>query len=550
MAMWRNPYSQSGQRDEPEPEPYSRQQLLDALNSREPTAPPIGRPRSVPTPEQRQRITTPGYRTSATPSATSTSFNDPARTADQLQLRDPESGRGPRAAGDYEYHDAPATPPPATPPAVAPTTAGLPRNETRTRQLGAEILDEYDDPYQRRGGYGGSDPGRQAVASALLSSGNPYGWAAGAMGYLDAWFHRRAKTAPTDLNLADAQQILRDFHTEAFGREITDAYLDEVLRAQGWEPGDRYVGQEGLSWVLGELGQNAGQEYQGRIDRGEITPDGTPVAPPADTAAPATAAAGGPSPYAMEGFNLARAQDPAFSAKDAFAAAVRAAGTPPPGEDKAALGAWFEQHIAPAMEAQGHTINWVNGDQMNFTSPQGTFTVDWYRGAGAPGGALAWQVQGADGGGGGGAGGGGSGRSGATSIQEAYAWLKQHADPTWSRAEMESAIAAAFGEVPGFEQAYAGDVVINGRKLDLITNFEGADPSWSDNLTFQPLHPAGGGAAPTTAPGLTDLSALTPGVELSPLLGQSDVNRQIQAALQRLIAGAPDRDALLTALGG
>ena len=56
-------------------------------------------------------------------------------------------------------------------------------------------------------------------------------------------------------------------------------------------------------------------------------------------------------------------------------------------------------------------INWVDGDKFNFTSPQGTFTVDWVRGAGADGFGLSWQVEGQ--------GGGGSGSGTGSSMQQA-----------------------------------------------------------------------------------------------------------------------------------
>jgi hypothetical protein len=135
-------------------------------------------------------------------------------------------------------------------------------------------------------------------------------------------------------------------------------------------------------------------------------------------------------------------------------------------------------------------------------------------------------------------------------IQGAYALLKSYAHPGMSRAEMESAVTKAFGNVPGFEKAYAGDVVINGRKIDLITDFEGANPQWSDNLSFVPLHGGGGGGTsasggPAGGSGLN----LAPGVQLAGPLGQSDVNQRIMEEIQRIMSGAPPRDELLEALG-
>jgi hypothetical protein len=94
----------------------------------------------------------------------------------------------------------------------------------------------------------------------------------------------------------------------------------------------------------------------------------------------------------MEGFDFNREQNTGKSAKDAFAYLANQA-PPPPLNDKAALGAWFTQYIQPGMNALGHTVTDVNGDTFKFKNWQGEFTVDYGRGAGAPGGALAWQVQ-------------------------------------------------------------------------------------------------------------------------------------------------------------
>src|SRR4029453_16608434 len=96
--------------------------------------------------------------------------------------------------------------------------------------------------------------------------------------------------------------------------------------------------------------------------------------------------------HAMEGFDFAREQNTGKSAKDAFAYLSNQA-PPPPINDKAKLGAWFQQYVAPGMNALGHKILSVNGDSFTFQNWQGTFTVDFGRGAGAEGGALAWQVQ-------------------------------------------------------------------------------------------------------------------------------------------------------------
>ena len=95
--------------------------------------------------------------------------------------------------------------------------------------------------------------------------------------------------------------------------------------------------------------------------------------------------------YAFEGFNQERQQDPNKSAKDAFAYLADQA--PPRPEDKGALATWFHTYIEPGMNALGHKVVDVNGDTFRFQNQQGDFTVDYVRGAGAPGSAFAWQVQ-------------------------------------------------------------------------------------------------------------------------------------------------------------
>ncbi len=97
-----------------------------------------------------------------------------------------------------------------------------------------------------------------------------------------------------------------------------------------------------------------------------------------------------PNPF--EGFNFDRPQDINKSAKDAFADLAKRAPVAAPLNDKSALGAWFSQYIAPGMNALGHKILSNAGDSFRFQNGQGLFDVDFGRGAGAEGGALAWQA--------------------------------------------------------------------------------------------------------------------------------------------------------------
>lgn len=94
-------------------------------------------------------------------------------------------------------------------------------------------------------------------------------------------------------------------------------------------------------------------------------------------------------------FDTQREQDPAKSAKDAFAMLSNQA-PPPPLNDKAALGAWFTQYIQPGMNQLGHQVSSVDGDKMRFKNWQGEFDVDYAQNAGGEGGRLQWGAEGAD----------------------------------------------------------------------------------------------------------------------------------------------------------
>lgn len=115
---------------------------------------------------------------------------------------------------------------------------------------------------------------------------------------------------------------------------------------------------------------------------------------PAPTRTPTTASTfqGFTPKHAMEGFEFGREQNTGKSAKDAFASLANAA-PPPPLNDKAALGQWFNQYIKPGMNELGHGAQDATGDKFRFKNWQGEYDVDFGRGAGAEGGALAWQAD-------------------------------------------------------------------------------------------------------------------------------------------------------------
>jgi hypothetical protein len=196
-----------------------------------------------------------------------------------------------------------------------------------------------------------------------------------------------------------ADEILRKAYSTFTGRDADD----EGLKSHMSNP-------YGLAHAVRTIfDSEEGQKYrtanpynfQDPATRG---PD--PNAPPAAATSPGQPAAGAFDPtkvqaavtqgltpkYAMEGFDLSREQNTGKSAKDAFAFLSNNA-PPPPINNKAQLGAWFNQYVAPGMNALGHRIISVDGDKFTFSNWQGTFTVDFGRGAGAEGGALAWQVD-------------------------------------------------------------------------------------------------------------------------------------------------------------
>ena len=114
-------------------------------------------------------------------------------------------------------------------------------------------------------------------------------------------------------------------------------------------------------------------------------------APTATTPYAATPAAAGGVPAKFEGFDFSKNADPAKSAKYAFAAAAQKVGTMPTSKPEAE--AWFNANIKGEMEKLGHQIDWVKGDRFQFTNWQGTFVVDYVRGANSGSPALAWQVE-------------------------------------------------------------------------------------------------------------------------------------------------------------
>ena len=93
----------------------------------------------------------------------------------------------------------------------------------------------------------------------------------------------------------------------------------------------------------------------------------------------------------FEGFDFVREQNPQRSAKDAFAKIAREVGSMPLTKSEAET--WFNTHVRTPFEALGHTVNWVQGDKFSFTNWQGTYVVDFVRGADGPDPAFWWGAD-------------------------------------------------------------------------------------------------------------------------------------------------------------
>lgn len=259
--------------------------------------------------------------------------------------------------------------------------------------LGSQLLDYYGEGVNRRGGYGGSDPKRQAIAGALVSSGNPYAMAAGAVGYLDAWLHRHADTAPTDFSEADATAIVRSAAPEILGRPMSDEDIHQGWVNLGLKPGDRWVGQGGVQYMLQQL-YDSPEAQQFRAHGGASAASSTSgTAPgagsagtaPSSGATPAGAAAtggGGGMPSTLEGFDAGKFADPnKHDVKYDFARL--AAGAPPTPAGLDSIWDQIRQQFPEAVR--------VDQDEIDFDGPGPGGPVDVIRGAGAGG--QAWHFE-------------------------------------------------------------------------------------------------------------------------------------------------------------
>lgn len=139
-----------------------------------------------------------------------------------------------------------------------------------------------------------------------------------------------------------------------------------------------------------QLGSDEFNDFLGQLLGGIKTASGTLTA---DTGPQLqTLSRGGvENRHLFEGFNFDREQLVEKSAKDAFAMLAGKTGGVP--ATKAGAETWFNQNIKAGMEELGHKIDWVQGDKFQFSNWQGTWVVDFVRGADGPNPAFWWGAD-------------------------------------------------------------------------------------------------------------------------------------------------------------
>ena len=212
-------------------------------------------------------------------------------------------GRPPVFAKQRTSQSASEPPPPMEPPDLPPRERRPPRPPVTPPPPDDPNYDSsrYIADVSRRGGPGDTHPwrtGAEKAASTYVSTGGNY-YAAGAMGLIagiNAARNKHAETAPTDLAVDDARLVLAQAIKDELGRDPNPGEIDDILRGQGWHPGQRWVGQDNLIKVIDALHQN-GQQQQ--ADEGGPTPPGDrtlggdpgqrpPIPPPPATPPPPT----------------------------------------------------------------------------------------------------------------------------------------------------------------------------------------------------------------------------------------------------------------------
>ena len=256
-------------------------------------------------------------------------------------------------------------------------------------------------------------------ASAGGQYGGVYGAAAGAaIGAIAGRATRKAATQPTDLAVEDARLVLANVIQNELGHEPTRKEIDDILRGQGWKPGDRWVGEQNLLTVIGAIHSNAKAANDATPAAG-ATP---PSAPPTGAPPPAAATGDRPPPVGvgnykgLPGWETDRLNNPQDN------------------DPKTVFGRFVEDWIASGREWNGDGARafvasdprwridnsnpadpkiWVDQAELDKWKPGRTVPQDVVRDAGGANGPQFINADGSGGGGGGDAGGGGVGGGGA-----------------------------------------------------------------------------------------------------------------------------------------
>jgi hypothetical protein len=157
--------------------------------------------------------------------------------------------------------------------------------------------------FDRRGGstggvWKGAASGASTGASIGSMAGNPYtaaiGAGAGALtGMVKGAINKHATTAPTDFNVGDARTAIGQEYQHDLGRDASPQEIEQQLTGQGWQQGDRYVGEKGLTSVLGSIGSS---------DEAKQYASGGPKPAAAATDAPPASGSGGTRQYVEDYF--------------------------------------------------------------------------------------------------------------------------------------------------------------------------------------------------------------------------------------------------------
>jgi hypothetical protein len=149
---------------------------------------------------------------------------------------------------------------------AAPGSASYSTNDA---DMGMNLASEnpFDTNYRRRReGAGGA--GAEAMRGMKYGTAlGPAGMAGGALiGAIGGFMNNNAESAYSDFYLDDAKQILRDATEQMWGEPATDEQIEEAIVGQGWEPGDRWVGQESLDYILEQWAKRAQQQQPDEDD--------------------------------------------------------------------------------------------------------------------------------------------------------------------------------------------------------------------------------------------------------------------------------------------